>query len=106
YIPLLDALYDLRDEGIAYRITIGITPVLAEQLADADVLNNLSEYLEDKIARAKQDVLRFRGEDEPAGVPREEAEEGELPPVDRAAVGAALERARRANEAEAEAPDE
>ncbi len=90
YIPLLNALYDLRDEGVRYKITIGLTPVLAEQLADPDVLDHLDEYLEDKIARAKQDVLRFRGEEESRGVPREEAEEGELPPVDRAAVSAAL----------------
>lgn len=92
YIPLLNALYDLRDEGIEYRITIGVTPVLAEQLADPDVLDNLGEYLDDKIARAKQDVLRFRGDEEPVGVTREDAEEGDLPPVDRAAVSEALER--------------
>src|SRR5512145_764044 len=91
YIPLLNALYDLRDEGVKFKITIGITPVLAEQLADGDVLNHLDEYLDDKIARAKQDVLRFRGDDEPAGVPREEAEEGELPPVDRTAIVVKLE---------------
>lgn len=96
YIPLLDALYDLRDEGVPFRLTVGITPVLAEQLADPDVLDHLDEYLDDKIARAKQDVLRFRGEEEVAGVPREAAEEGELPPVDRAAVDAAFERARQA----------
>ncbi len=90
YIPLLCALYDLRDEGVPYRLTIGITPVLAEQLADPDVLDHLDEYLDDKIARAKQDVLRFRGEQEAQPVPREEAEEGELPPVDRAAVSATL----------------
>ena len=70
YIPLLNALYDLRDEGVKYKITIGITPVLAEQLADADVLDHLDEYLEDKIARAKQDVLRFRGEEEVASASR------------------------------------
>jgi 1,4-alpha-glucan branching enzyme len=86
YIPLLNALYELRDEGVKYKLTIGITPVLAEQLADADVLDHLDQYLEDKIARAKQDVLRFRGEESVVGVRREEAEEGELPPVDRTAV--------------------
>ena len=91
YIPLLNALYELREEGVKYKLTIGITPVLAEQLADADVLDHLDQYLEDKIARAKQDVLRFRGEDKVAGVRREEAVEGELPPVDRAAVEEALE---------------
>ncbi|HVO69574.1 MAG TPA: hypothetical protein VMT24_05985, partial [Aggregatilineaceae bacterium] len=91
YIPLLNALYELRSEGVKYKLTIGITPVLTEQLADADVLDHLDQYLEDKIARAKQDVLRFRGEEEVVGVRREEAEEGELPPVDRAAVEQALE---------------
>lgn len=95
YIPLLDALYDLREEGVKYRITVGITPVLAEQLADADVIDHLDEYLEDKIARAKQDVLRFRGETDATGVPREEAEENALPPVDRTAVGQALEQAKQ-----------
>ena len=108
YIPLLNALYDLRDEGVNYKITVGITPVLAEQLADADVLDHLDEYLEDKIARAKQDVLRFRGEEESVGVPREEAEEGDLPPVDRAVVSAALAAADEADvgDVESEAPDE
>ncbi len=90
YIPLLNALYDLREEGVPFRLTVGITPVLAEQLADADVCNHLDEYLDDKIARAKQDVLRFRGdlwEDTlPKPVERTEAEEGDLPPVDRQMV--------------------
>ncbi len=62
YIPLLNALYDLREEGIQFQLTIGLTPVLTEQLADADVLRNFDEFLDDKIARAKQDVLRFRGD--------------------------------------------
>lgn len=107
YIPLLNALYDLRNEGIKFKITIGITPVLAEQLADPDVLDHLDEYLDDKIARAKQDVLRFRGEEEPVGVPREEAVEGELPPVDRAAIDEALEEsAEEELEAEEEAEAE
>lgn len=93
YIPLLNALYDLKDEGLNYKITIGITPVLAEQLADPTVCDHLDEYLDDKIARAKQDILRFRGdlwEEELARnvqpVDRTEAVEGELPPVNRKAV--------------------
>jgi 1,4-alpha-glucan branching enzyme len=95
YIPLLNALYELREEGVPFRLTIGITPVLAEQLADADVCDHFDEFLDDKIARAKKDVLRFRGdlwEQEQAKlkpVRREEAEEGKLPPVDRKAIEAA-----------------
>src|SRR5437763_13758606 len=59
YLPLLQALYDLKEEGIKYKITIGITPILAEQLADADVLRNLKLYIDDKIERAHKDLERF-----------------------------------------------
>ncbi|MEE9455561.1 MAG: DUF1957 domain-containing protein, partial [bacterium] len=34
YLPLLRAFRQLLDEGIKARVTMGITPVLAEQLAD------------------------------------------------------------------------
>src|SRR5205814_1637807 len=55
-----------KREKVPYRLTIGITPVLAEQLADADVLRNLDEYLDDRRARASSDVSRFEREGEPA----------------------------------------
>src|SRR3954470_17348671 len=61
YLPLLQALYDLKEEGVKYKLTIGITPILAEQLADADVLRNLDLYIEDKIERARKDLERFTG---------------------------------------------
>ncbi len=61
YIPLLQTLYDLKEDGIPFRLTIGITPILAEQLADPDVLDHLDQYLEDKIAAAKRDVEYFSG---------------------------------------------
>jgi 1,4-alpha-glucan branching enzyme len=59
YVPLLDALYDLRDQGADYHITIGLTPVLTEQLADESVLENAVLYLEEKVAAAAGDVPRF-----------------------------------------------
>ena len=59
YLPLLNALYDLRDEGIPFRLTIGITPVLTEQLADPQVLENFDLYLQEKITAAKNDTVRF-----------------------------------------------
>src|SRR5260370_41689917 len=59
YLPLLQALYDLKEEGVKYKITIGITPILAEQLADADALRNLDLYINDKIERAAKDLERF-----------------------------------------------
>jgi 1,4-alpha-glucan branching enzyme len=64
YLPLLIALRDLAAEGVRYRLTVGITPVLAEQLADADVLANFQDYLQDLRERAHSDVARFeRGRD-------------------------------------------
>ena len=62
YLPLLNALYDLAEEGVHYKITIGITPILAEQLADPDILDHLDAFLDEKIEAAKRDIPRFRGE--------------------------------------------
>ena len=59
YLPLLQALWDLREEGSAFRLAIGVTPILAEQLTDALVQEHLEEYLDDKIKRASEDVERF-----------------------------------------------
>ena len=59
YIPLLDALYDLKQEGCSFKLTTGITPVLVEQLSDSLVIDNLVEFIEDKIRRAQVDVERF-----------------------------------------------
>ncbi len=59
YIPLLNALYDLKQEGCAFKLTLGITPVLIEQLADSLVIAHLVEFVEDKIRRAQADVNRF-----------------------------------------------
>ena len=33
YLPLLGLLHDLRDDGVPYQITIGLTPTLIEQRA-------------------------------------------------------------------------
>ncbi len=59
YIPLLQTLYDLVEEGIPCRLTLGITPILAEQLIDPDVLDHLDQYLDDKIEAAKRDIVYF-----------------------------------------------
>jgi 1,4-alpha-glucan branching enzyme len=59
YVPLLNALYDLREEGVPFRITIGITPVLAEQLADPLIVDHFINYAAERTARAAQDVERF-----------------------------------------------
>ncbi len=59
YIPLLKALYDLKDEGCEPRLTIGLTPILLEQLADSDVLAHFNLYLEEKLTLAQADAKRY-----------------------------------------------
>ena len=62
YLPLLEGLNRLRNEGTKFQLTIGITPVLCEQLADRDVRDNLADFMEDKEQRARSDVGRFERE--------------------------------------------
>lgn len=59
YVPLLQALYDLKDDGVNFRLTLGITPVLAEQLADPTVLEHFEEYLDEKVTAAEKDIAHF-----------------------------------------------
>lgn len=60
YLPLIEMLDRLIADGINPNITIGITPVLAEQLADATFSHELKEYLELKITASKEDEKHFR----------------------------------------------
>ena len=64
YVPLLNALYDLKEDGYPIKLTIGLTPVLAEQLADPLVLDHFELYLEENIEAAKGDIERFQKADE------------------------------------------
>lgn len=59
YIPLLNAISDLWDEGIAAKLTIGITPILAEQLADPHLNAGFERYLSLRLEAAKADEKRF-----------------------------------------------
>lgn len=63
YIPLLMKLYELKEEGVPFRLAIGITPVLAEQLADPDVQEHFEAYLAQRIAAAEHDIAHFSAED-------------------------------------------
>lgn len=58
YVPLLNALFDLRERKQPVRLTLSLTPVLAEQLNDADIRRNFLAYLHEKIAAARSDEQR------------------------------------------------
>lgn len=65
YIPLLQTLYDLEDDNIPFKLTIGITPILAEQLSDPLVLDHLDQYIDTRIRAAERDMTYFKGEAHP-----------------------------------------
>jgi len=66
YLPLLVLLHDLRDAGVPYRIVIGLTPILIEQLADHDINVRTLEYIDDQVVRADRDFRRFTDADDRA----------------------------------------
>ncbi|QYK52664.1 MAG: DUF1957 domain-containing protein [Fimbriimonadaceae bacterium] len=59
YLPLLDALERLRQQGIKPRWTVNITPILAEQLDDPAFKAGFEEYCEEKIRYAEEDAEMF-----------------------------------------------
>ncbi len=59
YIPLLNHLTDFAEQGLPVALTLGLTPVLMEQLADPDVRANFDLYLQERIEGAEKDVARF-----------------------------------------------
>lgn len=59
YVPLLKTLYDLKEEGVNFRLTFGMTPTLAEQLAEPLVLEHFNQYLDNRIAAAQRDIAHF-----------------------------------------------
>lgn len=64
YIPILNVLRELKEKGLKTAITINITPILAEQLADEYMKQRFSEYMESLILRAKNDIKRFENHQE------------------------------------------
>lgn len=61
YLPLLNALFDLAEEGVPYHLTIGITPILGEQLADPTIVDHFITYAAERSVWAENDIDRFDG---------------------------------------------
>ncbi len=63
YLPLLTVLERLASEGLLARFTIGITPILAEQLADPYLQAGFEEYALRRTMAADRDMQRFAAGD-------------------------------------------
>jgi 1,4-alpha-glucan branching enzyme len=61
YLPLLRAASRLADAGRGPHLTVGISPILCEQLASRTFQDELRQYLELKIEAARRDEAEFLG---------------------------------------------
>ena len=60
YVPLLNAISELyEEEGIKAKLTVGITPILAEQLNDEHLKQGFIEYLDSRIEAVSKDLERY-----------------------------------------------
>lgn len=59
YLPIIRVLRELIDEGIRPHLTVSLSPVLSEQLADHSFKNEFADYLEQKITAARLDSEEF-----------------------------------------------
>jgi 1,4-alpha-glucan branching enzyme len=59
YIPLINAFTDLAEEGLSANITINVTPVLVEMLADEVFKDGFLDYLDHRIEFAEQNAKEF-----------------------------------------------
>ncbi len=65
YIPLLNVLERLADEGVSPKLVLGMTPVLTEQLNDDSFHKEFKAYLNNRIAAAAVDRKEFKTAVEP-----------------------------------------
>ncbi|GLW81324.1 1,4-alpha-glucan-branching protein [Actinokineospora globicatena] len=63
YLPLVDMLRRLGDEGARDVLTLGVTPVLAAQLDDPYALRAMHDWLGNWNLRAQFAGVRWRGDD-------------------------------------------
>src|SRR5690349_13751659 len=59
YLPLLDVLHEVSSHRARPAVTIGLTPVLLEQLGDEHFKAGFAAYLKDRISAAHSDRREF-----------------------------------------------
>lgn len=60
YIPLLMQMKRLTEEGVDFRLTISVTPPLAEMLNDRELREKYALHLEKQIKLANQEIERVK----------------------------------------------
>jgi len=60
YLPLLMEFERLKRKGIKFQLVIGITPILAEQLADDYMKAEFEKFMERKLNAMREDLKKFK----------------------------------------------
>ncbi|ADT85134.1 1,4-alpha-glucan branching protein [Thermococcus barophilus] len=63
YIPLLMEFERLKKKGVKFQLVIGITPILAEQLADDYIKAEFEKYMERKLNAMREDLKKFENDE-------------------------------------------
>ena len=66
YLPVLGALERLADDGMTDALTVGLSPMIAHQMADPHMLRELEWYLGGIELRALQQTANYHGVHAPA----------------------------------------
>ncbi len=59
YLPLLAMMGNLERDRVPFRLNLGLTPVLCEQLASDRFREEFTEYLDTKVAAARDNAAEF-----------------------------------------------
>ncbi|ACS90169.1 Alpha-amylase (intracellular) [Thermococcus sibiricus MM 739] len=62
YIPLLMEFERFKKKGVKFQLMIGITPILAEQLADEYMKKEFEQYMERKLKAMQEDLEKYDDE--------------------------------------------
>lgn len=62
YLPLLKIFFELKKENIDFRINIGLTPVLMDQLNSQYFIEKFLEYIEIKEKKGNYDYERYKND--------------------------------------------
>src|SRR5829696_6976525 len=62
YLPLLEVLHRLADDGVPFQITMSLTPPLCHMLRDELLQARYTRYLERSLELAQREIERTRGQ--------------------------------------------
>lgn len=68
YLPLLDVLYGLADDGVPFALTMSLTPPLCHMLRDELLQQRFVRYVDRAIALAERETERTKGQGQLADI--------------------------------------